>query len=199
MFDSLSALQDLPMTEGRDGADGRRQLRLGELRGGHLAQLGVFPGGADAVAAATRGALGAAPPLSPNEAAAHGALRMMRIASDQYWILAPQPDPLRALRSALPADAGSLLCLAGARTRLLIEGTAAARLLERLVPIDLDPGSFPVGRFAQTGLHHVGGLLYHAAPGRYEFFALRTFAACTFEVLADAARPFGYDFTFTDA
>ena len=70
-------------------------------------------------------------------------------------------------------------------------------MLMKLVPIDLYPEAFPVGRFAQTGIHHVGGLLYRAAEERYEYFALRTYGATMWEAIADAALPFGYD-TFVE-
>ena len=71
-----------------------------------------------------------------------------------------------------------------------------AHLLPSRGKIDLHPTVFPVGGFAQTGIHHVAGLLLRASEDRYEFFALRTFAAFTWEVLVDAARPFGYQIEF---
>jgi sarcosine oxidase subunit gamma len=117
----------------------------------------------------------------------------MRIAPDQYWVLGGESGLDARLRSALSSDAGSVTSLDGARTRLLIEGGPARALLGRLVAIDLDPTVFPVGGFAQTGIHHVAGLLLRASDDRYEFFAPRTFAASTWEVLTDAARSFGYE------
>jgi heterotetrameric sarcosine oxidase gamma subunit len=64
------------------------------------------------------------------------------------------------------------------------------------VAIDLDPTVFPLCGFAQTGIHHVAGLLLRAREDRYEFLAPRTFAASTWEVLLDAARSFGYELVF---
>jgi len=75
----------------------------------------------------------------------------------------------------------------------LIEGPAARALLGRLLAIDLDPRVFPLRGFAQTGIHHVAGLLLRASEDRYEFLVPRTFAASTWEVLIDVARSFGYD------
>jgi sarcosine oxidase subunit gamma len=122
----------------------------------------------------------------------------MRIAPDQYWVLGGESGLDTRLRSAIPADSGSVTSLDGARTRLLIEGPAARALLSRLVSVDLDPTVFPVWGFAQTGIHHVGGLLFRVSEDRYEFFALRTFAASTWEVLLDAARSFGYEIEFPE-
>ena len=76
---------------------------------------------------------------------------------------------------------------------------AARAFLGQLVPIDLDPTVFPVHGFAQTGIRHVAGLLFRASEERYELLALRTFAAFTWEVLLDAARPLGYDIVLPEA
>jgi sarcosine oxidase subunit gamma len=193
---SRSALESYRVNAGVDGDDGRgAALRLGEITHTHLIQLGVYPGGAPRVAAAVLPILGEPLPDSSVCAAVAGDHLIMRIALDQYWVLSRSGDSGLddRLRSAIPADAGCVTSLEAARTRLLIEGRAARALLCRLVAIDLHPTVFPINGFAQTGIHHVGGLLLRANEDRYEFFALRTFAASTWEVLLDAAHSFGYE------
>jgi sarcosine oxidase subunit gamma len=169
------------------------KVHLGEVTNTHLLHIGIYPG-ADAaarVAAGASGVLGGTLPDSPVRTAAAGNHLIFRIAPDQYWILESGEPALEApLRTAIPSDAGCVTSLQGARTHLFVEGPGARDLLGRLVPIDLHPTVFPVGGFAQTGIHHVAGLLLRAGEDRYEFFALRTFAAFTWEVLVDAARPF---------
>jgi heterotetrameric sarcosine oxidase gamma subunit len=174
-------------------ADGNRALRLGEVAETRLVHLGVYPGGAAQVAAEVLPVLGGRLPDSSVRAAAAGGHLIMRIAPDQYWVLSGESGLDARLRSAISSDAGSVTSLDGARTRLLIEGRPARALLGRLVAIDLDPTVFPVSGFAQTGIHHVAGLLLRASDDRYEFFAPRTFAASTWEVLIDAAHSFGYE------
>jgi heterotetrameric sarcosine oxidase gamma subunit len=174
-------------------ADGNQALRLGEVAETRLVHLGVYPGGAAQVAAEVLPVLGGRLPDSSVRAAAAAGHLIMRIAPDQYWVLNGESGLDARLRSAISADAGSVTSLDGARTRLLIEGCPARALLGRLVAIDLDPTVFPVGGFAQTGIHHVAGLLLRASDDRYEFFAPRTFAASTWEVLIDAAHSFGYE------
>jgi heterotetrameric sarcosine oxidase gamma subunit len=190
---SRSALESYRAQPGLDGADGRRVLRLGEVADTRLVQLGVYPGGAARVAAGVLPVLGGQLPDSSVCAAVVGGHLTMRIAPDQYWVLGGESGLDRRLRSAIPADAGCVTSLDEARTRLLVEGRAARALLGRLVAIDLDPTVFPINGFAQTGIHHVGGLLLRSSEDRYDFFALRTFAASTWEVLLDAARSFGYE------
>jgi heterotetrameric sarcosine oxidase gamma subunit len=192
-YSALESFHDLRT----NGGDAHPGVRLGELSNTQLLHIGVYPGASDRFAAGASAVLGGALPESPVRTGTAGNHLVLRIAPDQYWVLGGSEPALEAqLRAAIPADAGSVTSLEGARTRLFIEGPRARELLGRLVPIDLHPTVFPVGGFAQTGIHHVAGLLLRASEDRYEFFALRTFAAFTWEVLVDAARPFGYQIEF---
>ena len=169
------------------------KLRLGKLSDTRLLHIGVYPGvdAAARVAASASDVLGGPLPDSPVRTVTAGNHLIFRIAPDQYWVLrGDEPTLETRLRTAIPIDAGCVTSLDGARTRFFVEGPSARDLLGRLVPVDLHPTVFPVGGFAQTGIHHVAGLLLRATEDRYEFFALRTFAAFTWEVLVDAARPF---------
>lgn len=192
MLDSRSALESF-RGHGPNDPEGQPAVRLGEVPNTQLLHIGVYPGAKARVAAAASAVLGGPLPESPVCTAAAGDQLVFHIAPDQYWVLGSGEPALEArLRTSIPADAGCVTSLEGARTRLFIEGPRARNLLGRLVPIDLHPTVFPVGGFAQTGIHHVAGLLLRASEDRYEFFAPRTFAAFTWEVLVDAACPFGY-------
>jgi methylglutamate dehydrogenase subunit D len=195
---SLSALQSYRSHRGVDSANGHRGVRLGEVADTRLLHVAIYPRSGARVAAAVLPVLGGPLPDSPVRAVVAGSHLIMRIAPDQYWVLGGESALEARLRSAIPADCGSVTSLDGARARLLIEGRAARAVLSRLVAIDLDPTVFPVWGFAQTGIHHVGGLLLRVSEDRYEFFALRTFAASTWEVLLDAARSFGYEIVFPE-
>jgi len=192
MLERRSAL-GLKPSMGRDGAQGTRRLRLGEMHGWQLAQLGAFRGTEVAVAAAVRQSMGLEMPEAAFASASHGGDLALRIAADQFWVVTTDGARLAALAAAVGPDVGTVTILSASRTRIVIEGDASRELLGRLVAIDLDPRVFAVGHHAQTGMHHVGGLLFRAGADRYEFFALRTYAASTWELLADAALPFGYD------
>jgi methylglutamate dehydrogenase subunit D len=189
---SRSALESYRGRPGVDTAEGRG-VRLGEVTDSRLLHLGVYPGGAARVAARVLPVFGDRLPDSSVRAAAAGNHLIMRIAPDQYWVVGGEPGIDARLRSAIPSDAGCVTVLDGARTRLLLDGRAARALLGRLVAIDLDPAAFPIGAFAQTSIHHVAGLLLRANGDRYEFFAPRTYAASTWEVLLDCAHSFGYE------
>jgi len=202
VLESRSALERYRTETGIDGRNGRREVRIGELADTRLLHLGIYPGAMAQITAGISPLLGGPLPDSAVRAAEtatpSGGHLIMRIAPDQYWILGGETALDERLRAAVPADAGCVTSLDGARTRLLIEGSAARALLSRLVAIDLDPAIFPVLGFAQTPIHHIAGLLFRASADRYEFFALRTFAASTWEVLVDAAHSFGYDIVFQE-
>jgi sarcosine oxidase gamma subunit len=51
--------------------------------------------------------------------------------------------------------------------------------------------------FAQTGIHHVGGLIERNAADDYSFVALRTFALTVWDALTDVAYPFVIRRSFT--
>jgi len=179
------------------GTDPHPPVRLGEVSNTQLLHIAVYPGALARFAAGAAAVLGAALPESPIRNSTAGRHSIFRIAPDQFWVLgAGEPALETQLRAAIAADAGCVTSLDGARTHLFVEGPRARDLLGGLVPIDLHPTVFPVSGFAQTGIHHVAGLLLRASEDRYEFFAPRTFAVFIWEVLVDAARPFGYEILF---
>jgi sarcosine oxidase subunit gamma len=193
MFEVRSALAGVRPASGRDGADGSRRVLLGEMPLGSLLQVGAYPGAAARVAGEVSSVLGGPLPESSAVAAVVGGHQIFRIAPDQYWIRTPDAGLGARLRTHLALDAGSVTPLDGARTCIVIGGPAARALLGRLVAVDVDPTVFRIGCFAQTPIHHVGGLVHRAGADRYEFLALRSFAADIWEVIADAALFFGYD------
>ena len=200
MFELRSPLATHLAGDGRDGGDGRRAVRIGELVGWHLVQIGVFDRSRAALALAVEELCGCALPTSPRlvttsprRETASPAHRLYRIADDQYWLVTQDPSAAPALARAIAPQVATITALNHARIRLVIEGAAAAALLARLVTIDLRSTAFPEGCFAQTGVHHAGVLLERRGAERYELYVLRTYALSTWEWIVDAAMPYGYD------
>jgi heterotetrameric sarcosine oxidase gamma subunit len=193
MFESRSPLEGRLAVGGRDGADGARSLRITEIRGWYLTQLGVFGEGASALAPLVRSITGAALPDSNGQVTVSGPHRLYRIALDQYWVISLEEATGRALEQAVPPDSGTVTVLSGARLCLRLEGAAARDVLAHQVALDLDLTQFPAGRFAQTGFDHTGVLLDRRGRERFELYVLSTFAASTWDVLTDTALPYGYD------
>jgi sarcosine oxidase subunit gamma len=193
MFESRSPLDERLAVGGRDGVDGARALRITEIRGWYLTQLGVFRDGASALAPLVRPITGAALPDSNGEVTVSGAHRLYRTAVDQYWLISLEEGAGRALEQAVSPEAGTVTVLAGARICLRLEGAAARDVLAHQVALDFDLTQFPAGRFAQTGFHHTGVLVDRRGRERFELYVLGTFAASIWDVLVDTALPYGYE------
>jgi sarcosine oxidase subunit gamma len=192
MFESRSPLEGGLAVGGRDGADGGRALRITEIRGWYLTQLGMFRDGASALSPLVRSITGSVLPDSNGEVTVSGPHRLYRIAADQYWVISLEEGTGRALEQAVPPDSGTVTGLSGARICLRLEGAAAGDVLAHQVALDLDLTQFPAGHFAQTGFHHTGVLLDRRGRERFELYVLGTFAASIWDVLIDTALPHGY-------
>jgi methylglutamate dehydrogenase subunit D len=193
MFESRSPLEGRLAVGGRDGIDGARALRITEIRGWYLTQLGVFRDGASALAPPVPSLPSSVLPPPNGEVTVSGPHRLYRIAADQYWVISLEEGPGRALEQAVPPDSGTVTVLSGARICLRLEGAAAGDMLAHQVALDLDLTQFPAGRFAQTGLYHTGMLLDRRGRERFELYVLGTFAASIWDVLIDTALPYGYE------
>jgi sarcosine oxidase subunit gamma len=152
-------------------------------------QLCIFPGGTAAAFSAWEQCMGDALPHATDQVQVQGASRLYRIAVDQYWLRDVPPQPITALTAAMPAESAALIDLSDSRVTIRVAGRAARAVLSQWVTIDLHPSVFQVGHFAQTGIHHVGGLLERNGPDDYAFVALRTFALTVWEALTDVAHP----------
>jgi methylglutamate dehydrogenase subunit D len=179
---------------GRNGAAGQRRLRLGEERGWSLTQLSAFLATTAELRSTVRQSIGADLPTQVGEAAVVGSRVLMKTGPSEYWVITRNDeDSAPALRAAIAPSVGSVIPLSHARTCIWIEGLCARAALATAISVDLDPEVFRPGSFALTGLHHTPVLIYRSREIRYELYVMRTFAVWTWEWLADAALPFGYE------
>lgn len=175
------------------GTHRRAELVIGEVTGWSLTQIAGFAGTIGTVEQRLGELLGALPPATAAAPVTAGNSTVFRSGHRQFWVVDPETSTFAArARSAIAADVGAVTPLSHARTRLLIAGAPAARVLAKGIALDLSTGSFPAGAAALTGLHHTPVLLHHAEPGRYELYAMRTYTHSVLEWLRDAAAEFGY-------
>jgi methylglutamate dehydrogenase subunit D len=194
MFERRSALAGVLQVGGRDGADGKRRVRLGERRGWSLVQIAAFAGNLPELERAATSVLGASPPSRIGEAASAAGRQLWKVGPSQFWIVsAASDDPAAALAKAIDPAIGALTVLSHSRSCITVEGEGVRALLAKGIPLDFHPEAFRVGQFAQTGLHHTPILVLRQSEDRYEIFALRSFALSLWEWLADAALPLGYE------
>jgi len=202
MLEPKSALASARAKGGRDGADGKRRCRLGELRGWLLLQVAGFPATIAEVERVLPAVLGAPLPKTLSESVAVGAGRVFRTGPEQFWIVGPAENGDGAeaqLRQAIPPAIGVVTPLSHSRTRIVIDGACARGVLRKGIPLDFDPDAFRADQAALTGLHHTPILIHRAGANRYEIYAMRSFALSVWEWLADAALEFGYDIVAFDA
>jgi len=202
MLEAKSALAGALAKGGRDGADGQRRCRLGELRGWVLLQVAGFPGTIAEVERVLAAAVGATLPKTLSETVAIGAGRVFRTGPEQFWIVGPADSGDGAelqLRQVIPAALGAVTSLSHSRARIVIEGACARDVLRKGIPLDFDSENFRIDQAALTGLHHTPILVHRAGTDRYEIYAMRSFALSVWEWLTDAALEFGYDIAAFDA
>lgn len=194
MLERQSALAGAPVLEGRDGAGGRRGLRLGEMRGWRLVQLAAFPATVAEVGRAARPLFGVDLPAQGGLAVMAQDRQLMKTGPETFWVVTHDAEDLTvSLRAAVRPALGAVTPLSNSRTRIYIEGPDAPKVLSTGIPLDFQQQSFRVNDFALTGLHHTSILIHRSGEQRYELYALRSFALWTWEWLTDAALQFGYD------
>jgi len=202
MFEPKSALASARKKGGRDGADGRRCCRLGEVRGYVLLQVAGFPATIAELERVLPAVLGAPLPKTLSETVAVGAGRVFRTGPEQFWIVGPAENGDGAeaqLRQAIAPAVGAVTSLSHSRTRIVIEGACARDVLRKGIPLEFDPDVFRIDQGALTGLHHTPVLIHRAGADRYDIYAMRSFALSVWEWLTDAALEFGYDIVALDA
>jgi heterotetrameric sarcosine oxidase gamma subunit len=191
MFERQSALLTGLAGGGRDGVEGSRRCRIGEVRGWSLIQVAGFAPTLHEVEERLETMVGELPLGS--HCVAPGERMIFRTGPEQFWIIGPEDDLFERLVEAVGPEIGAVTPLSHSRTRIFIEGGCAADILKRGVPIDFHPKVFKPGQAALTGLHHTPILLHRVREDRFEIYAMRTFALSLWDWLTDAALEFGYD------
>ncbi len=121
-----------------------------------------------------------------------GDAECLRIAPDKLLLRHPDATLLQEAAAKLDQSRAPSLDLSHARWSVFIEGPAVEDLLLRLAPIDVSLRASPVGRFAQTGVHHVGVTLIRLAEHKFEILIPYTWAMSIWEMICDCARPIGF-------
>lgn len=179
MFERRSALAGAM----HGGKPGPAPLTIGEVRGDwRLWQVTAQPGAENAMMPALSAQVGALPETVGRATQSQG--RTLMLIGPAQYLLSGGPV-------TMPDAEGAVVELSHARTRLYVEGAMAAEVLCRGAPLDFHDSAFPVGAFAQTGIHHTSVLIHRVSQQRYEIDTLRTFALTVWHWLEDACLPFG--------
>lgn len=134
----------------------------------HLCQLVAWPTEQAAVAGKAAQAAGCAAAPGPGQTMAGEAAALLRIAPLRWWLVGIDAP-------ALPVEQGAVLDLSHAFTAIRIIGEASAELLNRHLPLDLRPMSFPPGRVATTHWHGTAVTVWRRQDD-WQLFIPRSFA-----------------------
>lgn len=110
-----------------------------------------------------------------------------RDGSTTVWRIAPDRILVRSDRSFGFENSDDLVVLelSDARVCLTIEGPGAEGLLSRVMALDFADAAFPVGSFAQAGLHHVGVLVDRHGRDQFTLLIPTSWATSLTRLLAE--------------
>jgi len=111
------------------------------------------------------------------------------------WRIAPDKILIEGAGDLTPHSTDNLvtLDLGHARTAITLCGPAARDLLMQVCAVDCSVAAFAPGAFIQTGIHHVGVLIYCAGPDSFDMFVPGTWAETIWDILEQNAIPHGYE------
>ena len=144
----------------------RAGMMLAEVEPGRLTSVAPYPGQGAAVSAVLA-PLGLAFP-GPNESLSSGAARILWTGREQAFLIGAEPPAGLNALAALTDQSDGWACL-------VLTGTGADQALMRLVPADLRPAAFPVGRCIRAPLNHMNTILTRTEAG-FEVFVFRSMA-----------------------
>lgn len=138
--------------------------RLSEATGLALVSIAIPIGGEAALAQEIGRAFGLEMPDALTVSTGAGR-HLLRLSADQLMMVWPDTaaDPSQAVRHAL-GTTGYVTDQTGAWAVLDLNGPLTGAVLERISPLDHDPGSFPAGRFARTVMEHLSVVVISLGP-----------------------------------
>ena len=136
---------------GHFGLAERTGVTLTEVRDLGLLQIAAWPNTVASVAKTACSMAGCAATPAPGKASDGSAGSLLRIEPLKCWLVSATGEPLN--NTEIDADKGATLDLSHSRTHVRVSGEDAALLLNRHLPLDLRPASFPTGSVASTAFH----------------------------------------------
>ena len=171
---------------GRIGAasDGDAGVTLREVSDLSLHQIAAWHDTLHEVGAIAARAIGVTNAPPPGKAiVGENQTALLRVEPLKWWLIGEKNLP------TLTTAQGTTLDLSHSRTRIHLTGKHATTLLNRHLPLDLRPKSFPESSVATSVFHHTAVTIWRNQDG-YELFLPRGFALSLWEVLLQTAEQF---------
>jgi sarcosine oxidase subunit gamma len=141
--------------------------------------------GGDAIAT-TGAVLGMALPTVPCRSAVSGARAALWLGPDEWLLIASEAETVTLetqLSTALAGVPHALVDISHRQTAVLIDGAAAATILNAGVPLDLALSAFPVGMVTRTIFEKTEIVLWRTAAESFRVEVWRSFAPYLVELL----------------
>lgn len=168
-------------------------VTLSEIRDAGPVQIAAWPDSLTAVGTRLAELTGAGAAPGPRRSAAGAKGTLLRMQPLAFWLTGADAATV-AEAMAIEVASGTAVDLTHSRTVIRIEGSRAAELLNRGLPLDLSPDAFPDGACGASAIHHVGVQL-HRRDGGFDLYIPRTFAVSIWEFLTETAAQWGYEVT----
>ena len=147
--------------------------------------------GSDAAGAAGS-ALGVELPRTPSRAASSGQRHALWLGPDEWLLLAPEREgPKLAQAFGGIAEPHSLVDVSHRNLGFVVEGRAAALVLNSGCPLDLDLAAFPVGMCTRTIFDKAEIVLWRTGEQAFHVEVWRSFASYVEAMLREAAVEVG--------
>lgn len=155
-------------------------LTIAEGAAGPVTGISPHAGEVAQASATLEAAHGLALP-GPGRSAAKGAARVLWFGRNRWMLIGADAGEALAAHAALTDQTDAWVSLD-------LTGAAGPDVLARLVPVDLRPGSFPLGAVARTELFHMQVAIARTGPEALRVMGFRSMAGTLVHDLVTAAE-----------
>ena len=195
MSEAKSALAAVYQPGTVGAGKGSTAVSICERRGRNLVQVAGWRRDFSLVCDRLAERLNCQVPTRIGRATSSGDRSIFRVRPERLWITgSPNDEVLRQLTAESLGGDAVITQLGHGRTVLQIAGPGSDLLLNRGLPIDLDPEVFPPNAFAQSAIHHMHVLVHRvdlAGEPAFDVYVSRDVAVSFWEWLTEAAAPMG--------
>ena len=195
MVEAKSALRAVNRPGTIGVAGGALGVSICERLNRNLVQVAGWRGSFDSVCDRLAAILNCRIPTDLRRASSTGGRTVFRVRPERLWIAGSSNDEvLRPLNVESLGEGAVIAQLGHSRTVARVTGSKSYVLLNRGLPIDLDPQVFPANAFAQGAIHHMHVMVHRvdvAGELAFDVYVLRDVAVSFWEWLTEAAAPLG--------
>ena len=195
MAEARSALAAVYRAGRTGGGEGLTPVSICERLERNLVQVSGWKRSFESVCDRLAAILDCPVPADFRRAKSYGGRTVFRVRPERLWIAGSANDEVLRQLNAASLDGNAVITQIGhGRTVLRIAGPKSGLLLDRGLPVDLDPEAFPVDAYALSAIHHMHVLVHRVDMAQelaFDVYVPRELAISFWEWLTEAAAPLG--------